>query len=122
VLARLTIRHLPSLSICKDINSKQNLYVLAISFPRRTTTLVSGRLDFHTFLLLLCSFDALLVCFDTASVGLSKNVVDVLHVGGTHASYLKLVLQREPRPGKPRFRVDIVLPNEEQVDEAFREL
>jgi 8-oxo-dGTP pyrophosphatase MutT (NUDIX family) len=46
----------------------------------------------------------------------------VIHVGGTKPSDLKLVLQREPRSGKTWFPAGSILPNEEPVDVAVREL
>jgi 8-oxo-dGTP pyrophosphatase MutT (NUDIX family) len=49
-------------------------------------------------------------------------VVLVIHVGGTKLSDVKLVLQREPRTGKTWFPAGSVLPNEESVDAAVREL
>jgi 8-oxo-dGTP pyrophosphatase MutT (NUDIX family) len=49
-------------------------------------------------------------------------VVVVLSVGGSNASYIKLVLGREPLTGKVCFHVGIVLPNRELVDAAVREL
>jgi 8-oxo-dGTP pyrophosphatase MutT (NUDIX family) len=48
--------------------------------------------------------------------------VVVLHVGGTKLADVKLVLQREPRPGKTWFPVGSVTANEEHVDAAVREL
>jgi 8-oxo-dGTP pyrophosphatase MutT (NUDIX family) len=56
------------------------------------------------------------------SVGPGHYVVVVLHVGGSKASDIKLVLQHEPRIGKPWFRADSILPNEEHVDANVREL
>jgi hypothetical protein len=41
--------------------------------------------------------------FDMASLGPRNYVVVVVHVGGSKASDVKLVLQREPRSGKARF-------------------
>jgi ADP-ribose pyrophosphatase YjhB (NUDIX family) len=49
-------------------------------------------------------------------------VVVELHVGGTKLSDIKLVLQREPRPGKTWFPIGSVTANEERVDAAVREL
>jgi 8-oxo-dGTP pyrophosphatase MutT (NUDIX family) len=57
-----------------------------------------------------------------ASVGPRHYVVVVIHVGGTKLSDVKLVLQREPRTGKTWFPAGSVLPNEEPVDAAVREL
>jgi ADP-ribose pyrophosphatase YjhB (NUDIX family) len=57
-----------------------------------------------------------------ASLGPGHYVVLVIHVGGTKPSDLKLVLQREPRSGKAWFPSGSVLPNEEPVDAAVREL
>jgi 8-oxo-dGTP pyrophosphatase MutT (NUDIX family) len=57
-----------------------------------------------------------------ASLGPGHYVVLVIHVGGTKLSDLKLKLQREPRSGKTWFPTGSVLPNEEPVDAAFREL
>jgi hypothetical protein len=53
-----------------------------------------------------------------ASLGPGNYVVVVLHVGGSKASDIKLVLQREPRIGKTLFIVGSILPNEEFVDAA----
>jgi ADP-ribose pyrophosphatase YjhB (NUDIX family) len=57
-----------------------------------------------------------------ASVGLRRNVVVVLHVGGTKFSDIKIVLQREPRYGKTWFPAGSTTPNEEPVDAAVCEL
>jgi 8-oxo-dGTP pyrophosphatase MutT (NUDIX family) len=57
-----------------------------------------------------------------ASVGHGHYVVLVIHVGGTKLSDVKLVLQREPRTGKIWFPAGCVLPYEEHVDAAVREL
>jgi 8-oxo-dGTP pyrophosphatase MutT (NUDIX family) len=57
-----------------------------------------------------------------ASVGTGHYVVLVIHVGGTKLSDVKLVLQREPSTGKTWFPAGLVLPNEERVDAAVREL
>jgi 8-oxo-dGTP pyrophosphatase MutT (NUDIX family) len=58
-----------------------------------------------------------------ASVGPGRDVVVVLHVGGTKLSNVKLVLlQREPRTGKTWFPAGSVAANEEPVDAAVREL
>jgi 8-oxo-dGTP pyrophosphatase MutT (NUDIX family) len=48
--------------------------------------------------------------------------VIVLHVGGSKASDIKLVIQREPRIGKTWFLAGSILPNEEHVDADVREL
>jgi hypothetical protein len=40
------------------------------------------------------------------------------HVGGSKASDIKLVLQREPRTGKPYFLVGSILLDEAPVDNA----
>jgi ADP-ribose pyrophosphatase YjhB (NUDIX family) len=57
-----------------------------------------------------------------AYVGPGHYVVVVLHVGGTKLSYVKLVLQREPRTGKTWFPAGPVTANEEHVNAAVREL
>ena len=57
-----------------------------------------------------------------ASLGAGHYVVLVIHVGGTKRSDLKLVFQREPRTGRTWFPAGSVLPNEEPVDAAIREL
>ena len=57
-----------------------------------------------------------------ASLGAGHYVVLVIHVGGTKRSDLKLVFQREPRSGRTWFPAGSVLPNEEPVDAAIREL
>jgi 8-oxo-dGTP pyrophosphatase MutT (NUDIX family) len=49
-------------------------------------------------------------------------VVVVLPVGGSKASNIKFVIQCEPRTGKTRFLAGSILPNEEHVDAAVREL
>jgi 8-oxo-dGTP pyrophosphatase MutT (NUDIX family) len=46
----------------------------------------------------------------------------VLHVGGSKASDVKLVLQRESRSGKIWFTAGSIVPNEEPFDAAVREL
>jgi hypothetical protein len=43
-------------------------------------------------------------------------------LGGSKASEIKLVLQREPRMGKTWFPACSILPNEAPVDVAVREL
>jgi 8-oxo-dGTP pyrophosphatase MutT (NUDIX family) len=57
-----------------------------------------------------------------ASVGPGNHVVVVLHVGGSNTSYINTVLQREPRTGNALFPYGIVLPSEDHVDAAVREL
>jgi hypothetical protein len=57
-----------------------------------------------------------------ASVGLGHYVVAVLHVGGSKASDIKLVLQREPRTVNIWFHASSILPNEEHVVDVVREL
>jgi ADP-ribose pyrophosphatase YjhB (NUDIX family) len=57
-----------------------------------------------------------------ASIGPGRYVVVVLHVGGTKLSDINLVLQREPRFGKPWFPVGSVTANKEPVYDAVREL
>jgi ADP-ribose pyrophosphatase YjhB (NUDIX family) len=57
-----------------------------------------------------------------ASVGSGNYGVVVMHFGGFNASYIKLVLHREPRARKAWCHAGIVLPNEEHVDAAVREL
>jgi hypothetical protein len=52
-----------------------------------------------------------------ACVGTVNYVVVVLHVGGSKASDIKLVLQREPRTGNI-----LILPNVELVDVTVRKL
>jgi hypothetical protein len=49
-------------------------------------------------------------------------VVVVMHVGGSKASSIKLVLQRESRTGKTLFPVGSILHNEEHADLAVHEL
>jgi 8-oxo-dGTP pyrophosphatase MutT (NUDIX family) len=56
------------------------------------------------------------------SVGPCNYVVVVLPVKGSKALDIKLVLQREPRNGKKWFRAGSILPNEEHVGVAVREL
>jgi 8-oxo-dGTP pyrophosphatase MutT (NUDIX family) len=58
-----------------------------------------------------------------ASLGPGHYVVLVIHVGRTKPSDLKLVLQREPRSGKTwLFPAGSILPNEEPVDAAVRDV
>jgi hypothetical protein len=45
-----------------------------------------------------------------------------MHVGGTHAYGIKLMLQRELRPAQPWFLKCSVLPSEALFDAAVREL
>jgi hypothetical protein len=49
-------------------------------------------------------------------------VVGFLHVGGSKASDIKHVLQREPRTCKTWFLAGSILPNEEHVDAVIRKL
>jgi hypothetical protein len=63
-----------------------------------------------------------LVRFGIASVAPGNYVAVAPHVGGSNASYIKLVLQREPRTGKAAFHAGNVFPNEEYVDAATRKL
>jgi 8-oxo-dGTP pyrophosphatase MutT (NUDIX family) len=53
-----------------------------------------------------------------AFVGPCNYVQVGLHVGGSKASYITLVLQRKPRSKNP----GLILPSEELVDAAVREL
>jgi 8-oxo-dGTP pyrophosphatase MutT (NUDIX family) len=57
-----------------------------------------------------------------ASLGPINYVVVVPPLGGSKASDIKLVLQREPRIGKARLRVGSILPKEAHVDVAIRNL
>jgi 8-oxo-dGTP pyrophosphatase MutT (NUDIX family) len=57
-----------------------------------------------------------------AFVGPCKYVVVVLNVGGSKASDKKIVLQREPRSGNTWISAGSILPNEDHVDVAAREL
>jgi ADP-ribose pyrophosphatase YjhB (NUDIX family) len=57
-----------------------------------------------------------------ASVGPSHYVVAVLHIGDSKASNIKLVLQREPRTRTTWISAGSILPNEEHVNAAIREL
>jgi 8-oxo-dGTP pyrophosphatase MutT (NUDIX family) len=57
-----------------------------------------------------------------ASVGHGNYVVVVLNVGGSKASNIKLVLQREPRTSKNWFLAGSMFPNEEHFDATVREL
>jgi 8-oxo-dGTP pyrophosphatase MutT (NUDIX family) len=57
-----------------------------------------------------------------ASVGPSHYVVVVLHVGGSKAFDIKLVLQSEPHSGKIWFPAGSILLNEAPVDVVVREL
>jgi 8-oxo-dGTP pyrophosphatase MutT (NUDIX family) len=55
-------------------------------------------------------------------VCLNNYVVVVLHVKGTKASDIELVLQREPSTRKAWFHACTFLPNEEHVNAAVCEL
>jgi 8-oxo-dGTP pyrophosphatase MutT (NUDIX family) len=55
------------------------------------------------------------------SLGHGHYVVVVLHVGGSKASHIKLVLQREHRSRKKWIPDGSIGPNEELVDAAIRE-
>jgi hypothetical protein len=57
-----------------------------------------------------------------ASIGHGDYGVIVLHVGDPKASYIKLVLQREPRTSKTRFHIGSILPNEAHIDAAVSDL
>jgi hypothetical protein len=57
-----------------------------------------------------------------AFAGHGYYVVVVLLVGGSKASNIKLVLHHELRSGKAWFSAGSILPNEEHVDAAIREL
>jgi hypothetical protein len=57
-----------------------------------------------------------------AFVGPGHYVVVVLHVGGSKASDIKLVLHREPRNDKTWFLAGSILRNEEHVDAVVCEL
>jgi hypothetical protein len=57
-----------------------------------------------------------------AFVGHGNYVVVVLLVGGSKASYITLVLQREPRSVKSWFLAASILPNDEPNHAAVREL
>jgi 8-oxo-dGTP pyrophosphatase MutT (NUDIX family) len=59
---------------------------------------------------------------ELASVGHGHYVVVVLHVGGSKASDIKLVLQRETRNGKTWFLAGSIMHDEELVDVVVREL
>jgi hypothetical protein len=60
--------------------------------------------------------------FEVSFVGLGNDVVVAMSVGGSKASHIKLVLQREPCTGKTWLHVCSILRNEEHVDATFREL
>jgi 8-oxo-dGTP pyrophosphatase MutT (NUDIX family) len=57
-----------------------------------------------------------------AFVGHDNYVMVVLPVGGSEASGIKLVLQREPRIGRTWFLAGSILLDEDLVDAAVREL
>jgi 8-oxo-dGTP pyrophosphatase MutT (NUDIX family) len=57
-----------------------------------------------------------------ASLGPGHYVVLAINVGGTKSLDLKLIFQREPRFGKTWFPAGSILPNEEHVGAAVREL
>jgi 8-oxo-dGTP pyrophosphatase MutT (NUDIX family) len=57
-----------------------------------------------------------------ASLGLGTYVLVVLTVGGSKASSIKLALHREPHTSTDLFPAGSILPNEELVDGAVREL
>jgi 8-oxo-dGTP pyrophosphatase MutT (NUDIX family) len=56
-----------------------------------------------------------------ASLGPCDYVMVALHVGGSGALDIKIVLEREPRTGKSLFLAGLDLPNEEDVDASVRE-
>jgi ADP-ribose pyrophosphatase YjhB (NUDIX family) len=57
-----------------------------------------------------------------ASLGPGIYVVVVVPIGGSKASDIKLVLQREPFTRKTWFLAGLILPNEAPVDASVREL
>jgi ADP-ribose pyrophosphatase YjhB (NUDIX family) len=57
-----------------------------------------------------------------AYVGQGDYGVVALPFKGSKASYIKLVLPREPRSGKSWFPAASILPNQEAVDAAVRKL
>jgi 8-oxo-dGTP pyrophosphatase MutT (NUDIX family) len=57
-----------------------------------------------------------------ASVEHGHYVVVVLHVGGSKALDIKLILQRKPRSKKTWLHAGSILPNEGPLDVALREL
>jgi 8-oxo-dGTP pyrophosphatase MutT (NUDIX family) len=57
-----------------------------------------------------------------ASIGVGHYVVVVLHVGGSKTTDIKRGLKRKPRIGKTWFPASSILPNEEHVYAAIREL
>jgi 8-oxo-dGTP pyrophosphatase MutT (NUDIX family) len=57
-----------------------------------------------------------------AFVGPGNYDLVVLHVGGSKATYIKLFLERQSRTSKTWFLAGSILPNEELVDAAIREL
>jgi 8-oxo-dGTP pyrophosphatase MutT (NUDIX family) len=57
-----------------------------------------------------------------ASLGRGSCVVIILAVGGSKASGIELVLQREPRSSKTWFHDGSVLPDEEHIDAGVLEL
>jgi 8-oxo-dGTP pyrophosphatase MutT (NUDIX family) len=57
-----------------------------------------------------------------AFVGSGNYVFAVMCVGGSKAFDIKLVLQREPRTYRTWFLACSILPNEEHVDAAIRDL
>jgi ADP-ribose pyrophosphatase YjhB (NUDIX family) len=65
----------------------------------------------------------MIVRFDMASLGPGNYVLLViLHVGGSKVSYVNLVFKQEPRIRKTWIPTGSILPNEEHVDAAVREL
>jgi 8-oxo-dGTP pyrophosphatase MutT (NUDIX family) len=57
-----------------------------------------------------------------ANDGPGHYVVILLLVGSPNGSDVKLILQREPRPGKIWIRAGYVLSNEQPIDTVVREL
>jgi 8-oxo-dGTP pyrophosphatase MutT (NUDIX family) len=96
--------------------------VYAISFHKANCHIGCGAslVDTRFRCRLICS--TLLHELEMAYVGPSHYVVVVLHVGGSKASDIKLVLHREPRIGKTLCPAGSILPNGEPVDDDVREL
>jgi hypothetical protein len=97
---------------------------LPLAFRRLTATLVSELFGRRTFSLSLDLLDLdFFIRNDFSwSLGPRHYVMVVLHVGGSKASDIKLVLQRELRSGKIWFRAGSIIPNEEHVHVVVREL
>jgi 8-oxo-dGTP pyrophosphatase MutT (NUDIX family) len=108
------LAYLPFLLVkCSTYQHKATLFTLFLQT-------LSDNMRQPEYYLVFCCFE--LVIYISQRFGPGHYVVLVIHVGGTKLSDVKLVLQREPHTGKTWFPAGFVLPNEEHVDAAVREL